>query len=183
MRMCLFATLLVLSTYAFSQDGNPPWMETGWCDYHYSDNEQPPSRMNIPAWVCEASYKQGLQGRYSPNTHMNPFFVSGDFDADGRTDIALWVRDKEGKLGILFLRQGRKGYFIAGAGSNTSDRGDDLSYVDIWSVISKGEVLDSHWEDKKIKLRGDAVLIEKSESSAIAIYWNGKSFSFYQLTD
>jgi hypothetical protein len=73
---------------------------------------------------------------------------------------------------------------VLGAGNNSKGRGDDYSGLDVWSLIPKGKVLNSNWENhRKVVLLGDALVIGKSESSSVAIYWNGKSYTFYQLTD
>jgi hypothetical protein len=161
----------------------PAWLERGWCKFDPSLRPLPP-RLNLPRWVCETTYKRGLQRTYVPYTGMNPFFISGDFDADGKSDVAIWVTNtKSRKRGILFLTQGSNRVFVAGAGADAQERGDDYTYVDVWSVIPKGEVLESHHEDHKVTLKGDAIIAEKSESAAFAVYWDGKRFRFFQLTD
>ena len=162
----------------------PAWREKGWCSYHYPPGRPPPPRINLPGWACEDTYKRKLQQTYVPYTGINPFFISGDFDSNGRSDIAIWVTDrKKKKRGILFLMQGRTEYFVAGAGRDAQERGNDYTYVDAWSLISKGELLESTHEDGKVQLLGDAIVAEKTESAAFAIYWDGKGFKFYQLTD
>ena len=125
-----------------------------------------------------------MQERYALRTTMNPFFITGDFDGDGNTDIAFWVaQSKTGKLGIVVLTRNGRFTFIAGAGTNVAGRGDDYKWIDLWTLIGKGQLLESSYEDKKVRLTGDAVLLEKSESGAFALYWDGKSFQFFQISD
>jgi hypothetical protein len=186
--MLATAVLLLATVFgasqAFAQSGMPKWQEAGWCTYRYATDRPVPPRLNLPDWACEATYNRGLQRTYGLYTRMNPFFISADFDGDGRSDIAIWVTDsKSRKRGILFLMQGRDEYFVAGAGKDPQERGNDYTYVDIWSLIPKGERLESVHESSKVVLRGDAIVAAKSESAAFAIYWDGHKFNFYQLTD
>jgi hypothetical protein len=81
------------------------------------------------------------------------------------------------------MRHGSKQYFVAGAGKDPKEPGNDYTYVDVWSLLPKGEILESNHEEKKVALRGDAIYAEKSESAAFAIYWDGTIFQFYQLSD
>jgi len=175
---------LLVAISAFAQSGMPDWREKGWCSYHYPLDRAPPPRINLPGWVCEATYSAGLQRTYTPYTKMNPFFISGDFDGDGSTDIAVWVQhNKTHKRGVLILTKDGNNTFIAGAGRNVEERGDDYGGLDAWSMLRKGEVLDSRYEDGKVTLKGDAIILEKSESAGFAIYWNGQAFKFYQVSD
>jgi hypothetical protein len=57
------------------------------------------------------------------------------------------------------------------------------SSFDQWRVIPAGTVLSSHWEDREIELTGDAILLEKSESASVAVFWDGQSYRTYVLTD
>jgi hypothetical protein len=181
--MLVLASLLGVAP-AFAQSGVQQWQEKGWCSYHYPSDKPPPSRVNLPIWVCESSYVSGLQSKYTPYTRMNPFFITGDFDGDGDTDIALWVKNNEThKVGVLILTKAGKQTFVAGAGQNTEERGADYSYIDSWTLLRKGEVLDSGYESEKVPLIGDAIVLVKSEASAFAIYWNGRKFKFYQVSD
>lgn len=162
----------------------PAWRERGWCSFDYSTNNPPPSRLNLPAWACVATFKKGIQRRYAPEIKRNPFFLTGDFDADGKTDIAIWVREiKSGKRGVAILLKGGKDVTMIGAGNNVADRGDDYSDVPVWTLLPRGEVLQSDFEGGKVTLRGDAIAFEVPESVAFALYWDGKGFAFYQLVD
>jgi hypothetical protein len=183
-RAYAFAPALCLALQASAQqDVAPRWK--GWCDLNYPPGSDWPARLNLPEWVCETAYHLKLHDRYAPDTSINPFFLSGDFNNDGRSDAAIWVtQKKDGKRGIVILHQGNRRPTVIGAGVNFRDRGDDYAGLDVWSLIPKGKVLNSSWEDhRKVALRGDALVIGKSESSSVAIYWDGKRYAFYQLTD
>ena len=169
---------------ALANDAEPPRWK-GWCDLTYPLDQGWPPRLNLPAWVCEVAFAAKAHERYTPYTKINPFFLSGDFDGDGRLDAAVWIENKKShKLGIMIFRQGNKQPTVIGAGVNFADRGDDYAGLDVWSIIPKGEVLKSTWEgDRKLVLRGDALFVGKSESASVAIYWTGKTYAFYQITD
>ena len=71
-----------------------------------------------------------------------------------------------------------------GAGVNYRGGGDDYAGLDVWTLIPKGKVLKSIWEgQRKVVLLGDAFVIGRSESSSTALYWDGKGYASYQLTD
>jgi hypothetical protein len=186
-RSLFIVALTVLGVRALAQVAQfqmPEWQEKGWCSYEWPPDLPAPPRINLPAWACEATYVGGLQQKFDPYTNINPFFISGDFDGDGTTDIAVWVKNKKnGKLGVLILIKSGKERFIAGAGSNHVERGEDFAGLDAWSMLRKGEFLDSVHEDGKVLLKGDAIILEKTESASFAIYWNGRAFAFYQVGD
>ena len=175
---------LFLSLHTNAQQPNDTRWK-GWCELNYPPGSDWPARLNLPGWVCEAAYRQKLHATYTPDTSINPFFLSGDFNNDGRTDTALWVTNtKDGKRGIVILHQGSKKAIVMGAGVNHGGGGDDYAGLDVWSLLPKGKVLNSSWEDhRKVVLKGDALVIGRSESSSVAIYWDGKRYASYTLTD
>jgi len=177
------AALLAAPPGLAAEEDPPRWK--GWCDLSYPLDQGWPPRLNLPAWVCEVAFAAKAHESYVPHTKINPFFLSGDFNGDGKLDAAVWIENKKSqKLGIMIFRQGSKRPTVIGAGVNYADRGDDYAGLDVWSIIPKGEVLKSHWEEgRKLTLRGDALFVGKSESASVAIYWTGKAYAFYQITD
>jgi hypothetical protein len=158
----------------------------GWCKYRWDTNKPIPPRLNLPSWACEIAEDRKLHLRYDINTKINPFYLTGDFDADGKLDVAVRVQEKKSKKIGLVIMHGDKRLFVLWAGTPFEGRNndDDLSYSDQWSIIPRGEVLDSHWEEgRKVTLKGDAPLVMKSEASGFALYWDGKRYSTYQLSD
>ena len=156
----------------------------GWCKYQWDDTKPVPPRLNLPIWACEVAEKRKLHARYVPYTQINPFFLTGDFNGDGKLDIAIWVQETQSrKLGIVIIHGTTGRVFTLWAGNAFGERGDDIRGLDQWTIASRGELLDSHWEDHTVRLRGDAPVLIKSESSAFALYWDGKKYATYQLTD
>jgi hypothetical protein len=97
---------------------------------------------------------------------MNPFVWRGDFDGDGRQDVALFVRaTATNKEGIAFVFRGTTQPLIVGAGTELGNGGDDFSWLDLWSVVEPTE-----------RAGADALLVEKeSSASALIEIKNGRS--------
>jgi hypothetical protein len=182
-RLAVAVALFGISLLAVGQSTSP-YRERGWCSYNYPSDRPVPVRLNLPDWACRETFNRGLQTRFTPDTLRNPFYLSGDFDGDGRTDIAIWVRSaKSSKRGLLILTRGGAYSFVAAAGTGSDERGDDYAGLDMWTVVPKGEVLDSPYEPQRVVLRGDGISLGKSESATFVIYWDGKKFAYYQTVD
>ena len=140
-------------------------------------------------YVVAASLPPGVadafagKPQYVFESRLNPFYLHGDFDGDGRRDTVILVRDKAtGKSGYGFvMKRGRVA--IVGAGTAIDDMGDDFSSLDAWYVEPKGKVEQGASDESPPKLRGDALMVIKTESASGLIYWDGKRFRWYQQGD
>jgi hypothetical protein len=72
---------------------------------------------------------------------------------------------------------------ILGAGMGIGNGGDDFEWMDFWQVYSKTRAAQVTGEASVPRLRGDALLVEKSESASALIYWNGKRYVWPQQGD
>ena len=107
---------------------------------------------------------------------MNPSYLEGDFNGDGKVDVAVLVKERStGKFGITIVHGTTGKVTILGAGIGIGNGGDDFEWMDFWQVYSKTR--DVPW------LRGDALLVEKSEATSALIYWNGKRYVWSQQRD
>ena len=52
-------------------------------------DQRPPARLNLPTWACAVAHEKGLDERYAVYDRINPFFLTGDFDGDHKTDARL----------------------------------------------------------------------------------------------
>jgi hypothetical protein len=59
----------------------------------------------------------------------------------------------------------------------------DLEWMDSWQVYSKTRAAHAAGETSVPHLRGDALLVEKSEAASALIYWNGKRHVWSQQGD
>ncbi len=182
MRNIVLIVVLLCSVAASAEENLSA--EPDWCDYAWDAENQPvPPRLNLPRWVCEVVTKRGLAKNYSPMVDVNPFFLTGDFDGDHQTDIAIWIKNKRtGQYGLAIIHYRGRKLFLIGAGNPTEERGSDLNGLDMWTLIPKGR-LESPYEEKAVTLVGDAILLTKSDSASVALYWNGKTYAWFQISD
>jgi hypothetical protein len=103
---------------------------------------------------------------------LDPCEIDGDFDGDGKMDRAILFTLK-GKRGIHFV-MGNQMTYIVGGGVPIGNGGDDLNWMDRWEL---------HRGDIQPKVKGDSLLVEKTESASAIIYWNGSGFDWYQQGD
>ncbi|MGC1492519.1 MAG: hypothetical protein WA798_14205, partial [Candidatus Acidiferrum sp.] len=59
----------------------------------------------------------------------------------------------------------------------------DLNFLNTWKVYAKGPVERGVGSGAPPHLIGEALLVGKRESASGLIYWNGKSFVWYQQGD
>jgi hypothetical protein len=114
---------------------------------------------------------------------MNPFYLRGDFNGDGKADIAVLVKQRStGKLGIAIINGATDKVTVVGAGNAIGNGGDNFEWMDSWQVYSEGRAAQAA-EGRGPKLHGDALLVSKSEAASALIYWNGKRYAWFQHGD
>jgi hypothetical protein len=134
--------------------------------------------------VINRAVTNGLLARdYELSFRVNPFYLRGDFIGDGKADIAVLVKQRStGKLGIAIINGATDKVTIVGAGNAIGNGGDDFEWMDTWQVYSKGRAIHDA-EGSVPHLRGDALLVGKSEAASALIYWNGKRCVWFQQGD
>jgi hypothetical protein len=136
---------------------------------------------DIPEVINRALTNGLLAKKYEVCFHLNPFFLPGDFNGDGKTDIAVLVKQRPtGKLGIAIISGATDKVTVLGAGSVIGNGGDDFEWMDSWHVDSKGNAASRR---SVPKLHGNALLLSKSEAASALIYWNGKRYVWLQQGD
>lgn len=139
---------------------------------------------NLPPTVLRVLENSADAKRYALVAHLNPFYIHGDFNGDGRTDTAVLVKDRgSGKKGIAILHAGAKSAVVLGAGRKFSNGGDDFQWMDAWHLYPRGPVERGADETAPPVLRGDALMVIKTESASALVYWNGKRYAWYQQGD
>jgi hypothetical protein len=138
----------------------------------------------VPDAVKKALTNGSTGKQYDLSFRVKPSFLSGDFNGDGKTDTAVLVKERStGKIGIAIF-DGRTGKMtILGAGIGIGNGGDNFEWMDSWQVYSKTRAAHASGETSVPRLRGDALLVEKSEAASALIYWNGKRYVWSQRGD
>jgi hypothetical protein len=123
---------------------------------------------------------------FEVSDRINPYYLRGDFNGDGKADYAVLVTSKkEHKRGFVVFLSGHKNPVIVGAGKSTTygaGESDDLNF-DIWRVAEEKTVEQVVTKEVPPKLKGEAILAGKSESASGLFYWNGLKFRWYQQGD
>jgi hypothetical protein len=139
---------------------------------------------DLPEAVKKALTNGSPGKEYDPSFRINPSCLEGDFNGDGKMDVAVLVKERStGKLGIAIVHDTTGKVTILGAGIGIGNGGDDFEWMDSWHVYSKTRA--AHASDKTSvpRLRGDSLLVEKSEAASALIYWNGKRYVWSQQGD
>ncbi|MGE5179847.1 MAG: hypothetical protein ACM3PF_12230 [Bacteroidota bacterium] len=136
---------------------------------------------NIEIWPGDAG-----GAVYTVSRHLSPNYVEGDFDGDGKTDLAILVRRKaDDKFGIaLVLRAGAKSgakATVLGAGNAFGKGGSDLRSMDAWSLVGQERFppgIRSAWKGPKPKAKPEGLLLEKRGSPVGLITYDGSAFAW-----
>jgi len=136
---------------------------------------------NVPEVIHRVITNGLLAKEYPLSLRVNPFHLHGDFNGDGKADTAVLVKQRStGKVGIAIINGATDKVTILGAGTAIGNGGDDFEWMDSWEIYSKDRIASG----KSIpKLRGDALLVGKSEAASALIYWNGKRYVWLQQGD
>jgi hypothetical protein len=138
---------------------------------------------DIPEVINRAITNGLLAKDYELSFRINPSYLRGDLNGDGKTDIAVLVKQRStGKLGIAIVNGATDKVTFLGAGNVIGNGGDDFEWMDSWQVYSKGRAAQEA-ERSVPHLRGDALLVSKSEAASALIYWNGKRYAWFQQGD
>ena len=136
---------------------------------------------NIPEVIDRAIANQPLAKKYELSHLVNPFYLRGDLNGDGKVDVAVLVKQRStGKIGIAIINGATDKVTVLGAGTAIGNGGDDFEWMDSWEMLSKDR-MDSGTSVPK--LRGDALVVSKSEAASALIYWNGKRYVWLQQGD
>jgi len=123
----------------------------------------------LPAWTMKL-FNERLSTRYELVQKMEPFFYIGDFNGDGKSDVALLIKEKTtAKVGIAIVEGGERKIKIVGAGKSFGNGGDDFSWMDTWSIRHAGKL--------------DRLYVAKSEAASAVIYWDGSKYKWQQDGD
>ena len=139
---------------------------------------------SLPPEMRIAFAKSPLAKRYQLSAQINPFYLHGDFDGDGQQDTAILIKERSTeKNGIAIYHGKANRLVIVGAGRDWGNGSDDFPGLNAWYVFRRGPVGQGADGKKPPKLRGDALIVIKTESASALIYWDGKRYAWYQQGD
>ena len=142
---------------------------------------------NIPDEILKTVEGKQFASSYTIDGAMNPFYLRGDFDSDGKPDYAIWVKSKVGsKTGIAIWLSSKRDFVVLGAGvpfKAAASVETNLNFLNTWQVYGKRPVERGVESSQPPRLRGEAILVGKSESASGLIYWDGTRFRWYQQGD
>ncbi len=143
---------------------------------------------NIPLGVSEAVETRHFTEAYKLDGSMNPFYLRGDFDGDGKPDYAFWIKAKAGgATGIAIWLSSRQKLIILGAGVpfgfSGSTRSDFGGKNIVWQVYGKRPVEQGEDGGTPPTLVGEAIWLGTKGIASGLIYWDGESFKWYQQGD
>jgi len=141
---------------------------------------------NLPQSVLERFESEKFLKSYDLCGDLNPFYLRGDFDGDGIPDYAILVTNRSTKqVGIAIVRSGAKKIELFGAGGINLQKGSVKDYVtmDVWGVERKHKLEPNHWDKPIGRMMGEGIEVAKSESWAALIYWDGKQYRWFQISD
>jgi len=165
--LVFLAMFLVLAAWS-SHATEPTWQE----------------QQNLPNWARTVLAEKGFSSTYALSTKINPYFLHGDFNGDGKLDLAVLItQNKSRRHGIAFLHAGFPTPLVVGAGTTLGNGGDDFSWIDAWNLYIKQPIQQGATGKKTPVLRGDALLVQKLESASGLIYWDGHVYRWYQQGD
>lgn len=108
-----------------------------------------------------------------------PYIAKGDFNGDGKIDIAAVVTDtlkRNYQLAIILNADEKNPEII----SWKEDIGEDAAISNLPKTEIEGMVGD---KTRKIKMKGDGINVEYFETASFVIYWNGSVFKRLQTGD
>ena len=142
---------------------------------------------NVPNEVLEAVELGQFAKSYALDGSVNPFYLRGDFDGDGKIDYAFRVKSKaDSAAGIAVWLSSLHKLVVLGAGVPFKVSGSltsNLDFLNTWQVYGKRPIEQGVESGPPPHLLGEAILAGKRESASGLIYWNGKSFLWYQRGD
>ncbi len=139
---------------------------------------------DVPEAVKKALTNGSPGKEYDPSFRINPSYLEGDFNGDGKMDVSVLVQERStGKLGIAIVHGTTGKVTILGAGIGIGNGGDDFEWMDSWQVYSKTRAAHASSETSVPHLRGDTLPVEKSEAASASIYLDGKRYVWSQQGD
>ncbi len=137
----------------------------------------------LEAWLLDT----GLLVDHTIDTTINPFYLRADINGDGKADYVVslvpTVRDRSLPVELRLVA------VLAPKSKKAKARIAEFPHADMpardgWYVVArKTKVGVGATGGKPPRLKGDAVMLWKAESSSAIVYWTGKKLATYWQAD
>lgn len=123
--------------------------------------------------------------KYTISDRINPFYLRGDFDADGRPDYAILIKERStNKKGVVVFLSSQAKPQILGAGRPVqygATKSDDLNF-DSWRVYGRSQTdVGTGFDPPPGK--DELILVQKNESASGFFRWSATHFIWIQQGD
>lgn len=143
-----------------------------------------PGPQKIPAvpWRIHTCFEPPKLGSYKIDTRINPYYLRGDFDGDGKPDFAVMIVGPNSKSTGLAVCQGDGRSFVLGAGTTPkfSTKEDDNFLSSDWEVLTPVEFREYLYDKKAGALAKGEVISLNWEDGNAYIYWDGKRYCWFE---
>ena len=131
------------------------------------------SDLYVPERVaaCVKSAGQGVE----IDARLNPVYIRGDFDGDGKPDYAVLVKKGKERGIIVCVAAAGKGTLLGAGVAFNEWRDLDFSRWAAYEKRPAGRGVPH--------LLGEAIWLEWGESGSGLVYWNGRKFIWQQQGD
>src|SRR4051812_12364798 len=130
----------------------------------------PSVELSTPQYVSTRFAKEGIWKRFDISERMNPFYLTGDFDGDGKPDFVVLLKSKESS------REYKAFVFSSFTKVLIKERGD--REFDGWEVAPRGTKAGK----SRVAIPADG-LIEKWGGPGILEVWERGKFKTYNWGD
>jgi hypothetical protein len=141
---------------------------------------------DLPPALREAFGESPLAEVYDASDRINPLYLRGDFDGDGKVDYAILIKRKsDGKLGFAVWLSSRENPIILGAGSRVeygASLEDHLDF-DSWRVSSPNRFDSSTSIEQPKGFRRDCIFVQKGEDASGIFFFKAGKFHWLQEGD
>jgi len=118
---------------------------------------------------------------YKIDPQVNPYYLRGDFDGDGKADFAVTVLGPKSDVSGLLICHGDGKAFVMGAGSTPkfSSKKDDNFLSSDWEVVTLAEFRELLYNKKIADLAKGEVICLTWEDGNAYIYWDGDRYRWF----
>lgn len=136
---------------------------------------EPPPESQLPGWAQPRWRALAAERRLALSRRVNPFLLRGDFDGDGRADLALLVETAAPRrIGIVVLHRATAAPHVLGAGTPFGNGGDSFDWLDVWSVEEP---------PAGARRRGEALLLQQEGAGGGLVSFEGGRYRWTQHGD